>query len=71
MRMCADRNGEARREGRRLLGVTHDEFVLVYFGYLYPGKGIETLLQAFGLVAQQHKCRLVMIGGDSELILEK
>jgi glycosyltransferase involved in cell wall biosynthesis len=43
-------NGSARDTGRDLLRIKSDEFVLTYFGYLYPSKGIETLLQAFHLV---------------------
>jgi glycosyltransferase involved in cell wall biosynthesis len=72
MRMCTDRNGASRQEGRTLLGVAPDEFVFAYFGYLYPGKGIETLLQAFSAVVQRNpRSRLVMLGGGNELILKE
>ncbi|MBK9112053.1 MAG: hypothetical protein IPM88_10300 [Nitrospira sp.] len=37
----------ARERGRTRLGVTAGEFVVTFFGYLYPIKGIETLLRAF------------------------
>lgn len=45
--------------------------VLVYLGYLYPGKGIETLLQSFKLARQNHKdLHLVIIGGSPEMLLK-
>ncbi len=46
MRMCVETNGVARQRGRTILGIGLDNFVFAYFGYLYPGKGIETLLHA-------------------------
>lgn len=55
---------EVRAAGRRQLGVTDDLFLFAYFGYMYPGKGMETLLEAFQRVAaQQNSARLAIIGG--------
>jgi glycosyltransferase involved in cell wall biosynthesis len=54
----------ARRRGRLSLGVNHDDFLVAYFGYIYPHKGVETLLRAFQVVRLQRKnVRLVLIGG--------
>jgi polysaccharide biosynthesis protein PslF len=50
--------------GRQRLGVGDDAFVLTYIGYLYEGKGLESLLRAFAMVrAQRPNVRLVIMGG--------
>ena len=65
MQMAENGDGAARREGRTLLHADAEDFVLAYFGYLYPRKGVETLLEALRLVGQQRShVRLVMIGGS-------
>jgi glycosyltransferase involved in cell wall biosynthesis len=57
-------NGAARRRGRERLGVKSEEFLIVYLGYIYPGKGIETLLHAFHMVTcRRGDVRLVLVGG--------
>src|SRR6266566_3709591 len=35
---------ETRRRGRDLLGDDDEHFSILYLGYIYPGKGLETLL---------------------------
>jgi glycosyltransferase involved in cell wall biosynthesis len=56
------RSSEAtRRETRAGLGVADDDFVVAYFGFLVPNKGLETLLQA---VAQLATMKLLVIGGE-------
>jgi glycosyltransferase involved in cell wall biosynthesis len=58
---------EARRRGREMLGADDEHFLLVYLGYLYPRKGLETLLRAFAIVAQgKANIRLAVIGGSLE-----
>ncbi len=65
MKMVPGDDGEARRNGRSSLGVGEHEFLVVYMGYIYPGKGIETLLEAFRLVCSgNRRIRLVMVGGS-------
>lgn len=56
--------GGPRQRGRSLLRVESHEFVLVYFGYIYPSKGLETLLKALRIV-KDRRCivRLVIAGG--------
>lgn len=62
----------ARRQGREHLQVAADEFLLIYYGYVYPRKGIETLLEAVRLVGSQtDKIRLVVVGGTNEVILKE
>ena len=57
-------NGGPRQAGRELLGVKSDDFVLMYFGYIYGSKGLETLLPAFRLVRSRgSSARLVIAGG--------
>lgn len=55
----------ASRAARRLqLGVQPDELLLAYFGYVYPGKGVETLIGSLALLqAQGLRPRLLMAGG--------
>lgn len=72
MRMCAKPADWARRQGREKLGVGPDEFLVAYFGYIYPGKGIETLLRGFqSVVKQKGKVRLVVVGGSNEIVLKR
>jgi glycosyltransferase involved in cell wall biosynthesis len=64
MRVCSESNGVSRRRGREILCFEPNEFVIAYFGYIYPGKGIETLLRAFKLLRRQRgNVRLILIGG--------
>lgn len=54
----------ARKRGRQVLRVTAEEFVFAYFGYVYPGKGVDTLMQAFHRVSQRYShARLLILGG--------
>jgi len=70
LRICEDNNGAARGRGRELLCVAPEDFLLAYYGYLYPSKGIETLLAAVQMVAgEQERVRLVLIGGSNEVVL--
>jgi glycosyltransferase involved in cell wall biosynthesis len=64
MTMCAEDQRSGRQHGREVLGITPDEFLLVYLGYVYSGKGIETLLEAFQLLSRRRgNVRLVLVGG--------
>lgn len=71
LHVCKEENGAARRRSREQLGVGFDEFLVAYYGYLYPGKGIETLLEAIRIVNQRGKdVYLVLIGGSNEVMLQ-
>jgi glycosyltransferase involved in cell wall biosynthesis len=64
MRMISGDDGTARRLKRSALDLKEDEFLIAYFGRIYPFKGLETLLRAFQLVnGQRRPARLIMIGG--------
>ncbi len=64
MRVCVDGDGSVRSRARELLGAKPNDFLIAYIGYVYSGKGLETLLKAFQLVAARKSgVRLVMIGG--------
>ncbi|HEV8454272.1 MAG TPA: glycosyltransferase family 4 protein [Gemmatimonadales bacterium] len=55
---------EARRDTRTALGLGPAEFLLAYLGYIYEGKGIETLLKAFQIVSgRRGQVRLILVGG--------
>lgn len=49
------------RRARRTMGVTPEEFVLGYFGFLHPGKGADLLLEA--LARLDPSVHLAFIGG--------
>jgi len=64
MYMCPDNNGSARKRGREAVKLAEDDFVIIYLGYLYPGKGIEYLLRAFDMVLRtRSNVSLVLVGG--------
>ena len=57
---------ENRAIGRRRLGLHDDDFVIAFFGRIYPKKGIETLLHAFRRASEENsQLRLAMVGGFS------
>lgn len=60
------REGTTTRGRRRAaLGVHVADYLLTYFGYVYPGKGIETLLAAFRRVRlRRPEARLLISGGN-------
>lgn len=73
MRVTDSANGAARRRGREMLGIKNDDFVLVYYGYIDPWKGLETLLQSFSLIRrlkQDITFKLVFVGGMNQFALK-
>lgn len=59
-----DGDGRYRELGRRTLGFAADQIVLVFFGFLYEMKGVETLLRALHLCRDaQPGLKLVFVGG--------
>jgi FkbM family methyltransferase len=65
IRMCADEPAVARKSAREALGIGDTDFVFAYWGYIYPGKGLETLLEAFRIASAPHPdMRLVLVGGS-------
>ena len=62
--ISSEDNGEARSHGREALCLGDKEFLIAYLGFIYPGKGIETLLKAVKIVSGERKdLRLVVVGG--------
>lgn len=62
--MTAAVDSEARAETRAKLRLSSSDFAIVYFGFIYPPKGVETVIRAFHLVSQRYpQARLVLIGG--------
>jgi polysaccharide biosynthesis protein PslF len=65
MTIVPENNGLSRQRGREMLALKPDEFVVAYMGYIYPKKGLETLLKAFQIVRNKRdNVRLLMIGGS-------
>ena len=64
LQMASGEPSTIRTVTRARIGIAPDEFLIAYFGYIYPPKGIETLLKAFQLVLEQApQARLILIGG--------
>jgi len=56
-----------RRRGRHMLGVDQRHFLVLYLGYVYPRKGLETLFRAFAMLAEDRPhARLGLVGGPLE-----
>src|SRR5262249_51810549 len=71
MRVSDPNDSVLRAKGRAKLPVSDNQLLLAYCGYLYPGKGVETLLAAFKLVvAKVENIRLVLIGGTPAMLLD-
>ena len=63
-----DPDGALRARGRRALSAPENAFVVGYLGYLYPIKGVETLLRGVALlVSQKLTIRLVILGGSGDV----
>ncbi len=61
---------QARQQLRQVCGWSEDVQVFVFFGFLHPVKGVETLLTAFKRVlAVQPQARLLLVGGVESLAL--
>jgi polysaccharide biosynthesis protein PslF len=64
MTVCPAGDEKGRRQTRMSLGLAEDDVAFCYYGYIYPGKGVETLLQAFAAVSARYgDARLVVVGG--------
>lgn len=62
--MTKRQDAASRQETREKFGFTTEDIVLVYFGLIYPPKGVETLLRAFHLVSRGRRfLRLLLVGG--------
>ncbi len=65
LNMATGQDEEARMRTRKAFGIEREDFLIAYFGYIYPPKGVETVLRAFHLVARtQPHARLILIGGE-------
>jgi glycosyltransferase involved in cell wall biosynthesis len=62
--MAAEGREAARRATRTVLGLHPADILLVYLGYLYPGKGVESLLEALPSVRSGgRRLHLLVVGG--------
>lgn len=62
--MAREVTASQRQETRAKLGFSPEHIVFVYFGYIYPPKGVETLLHAFHLISKEkNHVRLLLVGG--------
>jgi glycosyltransferase involved in cell wall biosynthesis len=66
--VVADDDGALRSCSRQAISAPANAFVVGYLGYLYPVKGVETLLRAMAsLVSQKLTVRLVILGGSPDV----
>jgi glycosyltransferase involved in cell wall biosynthesis len=66
--LCSASPTTARQRGRQKLGLSSESFVIAFLGYIYPGKGVDTLLRAFECVCRRRSdVRLLFIGGRNDL----
>ena len=64
MTVLDDPDGNVRAAGRLKVGASEGEFVLTHFGYVYAGKGLETLFEAAArLLGRGKRLRVVILGG--------
>lgn len=60
----------SKSAARKKLSLDMQDLVVVYLGYLYPSKGIETLLESFKLALDKNgNLRLVIVGGSPDMVL--
>jgi len=65
LKVVDDPDGSVRRSTRERLGYGEGDFVVSYFGFIYPQKGVETALEAASLAAGRiPNLKLLMIGGS-------
>ena len=62
--------GSARRRGREALGLQEHEIAIIYYGYLYPLKGVETLIAAFARLPANTRLLIVGETGGTTFMLE-
>ena len=68
IRHSQDDPADTRKRVRHAIGATDSDFVFMFWGYIYPGKGVETLLHAFGTVwGELSNVRLVLVGGSLDI----
>lgn len=53
-----------RLRGRESLGLEEGQVAIIYYGFLYPAKGVETLIKAFGELPRN--TRLLIVGGTDD-----
>ncbi len=72
LRIVDDHGGATRRRTRAQLGYAPNDFVVAYFGYVYPEKGVETVVEAAGAaLGRVPNLRLLMIGGSPANLAER
>ena len=66
-----EEGAETKRRARQHLGLPLGSRIVCFYGYLYPGKGLETLLQAFAALPGSNSLpdvRLLVIGGGENFV---
>lgn len=71
IRTCSEPYQTVREASRESIAAAPDDFVWMYWGYIYPGKGIETLFRAFRTASRKNRTlRLVLVGGPLDFPTE-
>ncbi len=65
--LCQPLSAEQRSSVRRAIGFESTDFVIAYFGYVFPGKGLELLLEATEDISKSiPRVRLLVVGDSPE-----
>jgi FkbM family methyltransferase len=68
IQLCSDPPAKARKRARAAIGAAERDFVWIYWGYIYRGKGVETLLEAFRIACRRNaNLRLALVGGNLDI----
>ena len=65
MHILPEEDGLSRKRGRAKVNASENDIVLIYFGYIYRSKRLDTLLRAFQEVASKLNVKLLIVGGPS------
>lgn len=57
---------EERVSIRNRVGIASEDFVVAFFGYMFPGKGIENLFRAVSKLADKMPIKVMMVGDTPE-----
>lgn len=66
MPICDSLTDEERATIRKQNGFAPKDFVVAFFGYMFPGKGIEVLFRAASKIANRLPIKLMMVGDTPE-----
>ncbi len=61
-----DNTKALREKGRKKLGIGSDQLLITYLGYLYPGKGLETLFKHSKLSIKKNRLLILLLSAEHQ-----